>query len=277
MIFLCGSEAWTTARAAAAVLLLAALASCAPFPAEEVGRAREEIETLYYADMPRYLPYEWEMVKDVWRKLEIAEQEKNRTEALRWYFYINQKVPQYEAMLDKRKKEDAASRGSMPATDEQPDDDRDDVQVDDAKPAPQPARETPPAAPASERTAPAAAVEKPATRKKTMDEIRYKLEQRAPSYYTVREGDTIERIAALPNIYNDRYQGMLIYRANRNQIADPHRLYKGQILKIPRNASNDEIVAARREAGATSPESLPSNALTPSRYRKIIEQLKVED
>jgi len=55
-----------------------------------------------------------------------------------------------------------------------------------------------------------------------------------PSTYTVRRGETLPQIAGRTEIYNDASLWPLIYRANRDQIRDPKRLWPGQVLTIPR-------------------------------------------
>lgn len=67
-----------------------------------------------------------------------------------------------------------------------------------------------------------------------------------PSVYTVRRGETLPQIAARPEIYNDSSLWPLIYRANRDQIRDPKRLWPGQSLRIPRRFSRDEALEAKR-------------------------------
>jgi nucleoid-associated protein YgaU len=69
-----------------------------------------------------------------------------------------------------------------------------------------------------------------------------------PATYTVKRGETLPQIAARPMIYGDPSLWPLIYRANRDQIRDPRRLWPGQILRIPRNAGKDEMAEARRFA-----------------------------
>jgi nucleoid-associated protein YgaU len=49
-------------------------------------------------------------------------------------------------------------------------------------------------------------------------------------------------------IYGDPLLWPLIYRANRDQIRDPRRLWPGQILRIPRTAGKEEMAEARRFA-----------------------------
>lgn len=58
-----------------------------------------------------------------------------------------------------------------------------------------------------------------------------------PSTYTVRRGETLPQIAGRTEIYNDASLWPLIYRANRDQIRDPKRLWPGQVLTIPRRYS----------------------------------------
>ncbi|MDD2310616.1 MAG: LysM peptidoglycan-binding domain-containing protein [Desulfuromonadaceae bacterium] len=67
-----------------------------------------------------------------------------------------------------------------------------------------------------------------------------------PTYYTVRRGETLPQISARAEIYNDSTLWPIIYRANRDQIRDPKRLWPGQVFVIPRNFSHDEAVEARR-------------------------------
>jgi nucleoid-associated protein YgaU len=67
-----------------------------------------------------------------------------------------------------------------------------------------------------------------------------------PTSYTVRRGETLPQISARTEIYNDSSLWPLIYRANRDQIRDPKRLWPGQVLVIPRNFKHDDAVEARR-------------------------------
>lgn len=88
-----------------------------------------------------------------------------------------------------------------------------------------------------------------------------------PSVYIVKRGDTLPGIAARHDIYNDSFLWPLIYKANRDQIKDPKILYTGQDLKIPRDVSMEDIVQARREAGAPEPDKIPKDALLPRRTK----------
>jgi len=51
--------------------------------------------------------------------------------------------------------------------------------------------------------------------------------------YTVREGDTLKKIAALTSVYGDSRKWIVIYQANREKIRDPNRLQRGLVLVIP--------------------------------------------
>jgi len=89
-----------------------------------------------------------------------------------------------------------------------------------------------------------------------------------PTIYVVKKGDTLPSIAARHEIYNDSFMWPLIYKANRDQIKDPRVLYTGQDLKIPREMGLDEIIVARREAGAQDPEKIPKDAYKPKGKKK---------
>lgn len=69
-----------------------------------------------------------------------------------------------------------------------------------------------------------------------------------PQYHTVKRGETLPQIAAQVEVYNDASLWPLLYRANRDQIRDPRRIWPGQVLRIPRNVSREDIAEARRYA-----------------------------
>ncbi|HEY6871914.1 MAG TPA: LysM peptidoglycan-binding domain-containing protein [Geobacteraceae bacterium] len=73
-------------------------------------------------------------------------------------------------------------------------------------------------------------------------------ERPLPNYHTVKRGETLPQIAAMSDVYNDYRLWPLLYRANRDQISDPRHIWPGQVLRIPRNLSRDEIGEARRYA-----------------------------
>ena len=71
------------------------------------------------------------------------------------------------------------------------------------------------------------------------------------SFHDVRDGDTLATIAALT--LGDPSLWPALYRANRDQIRDPARIYPGQRLEIP-TLSPAQRDAVRREANAPRPQ-----------------------
>jgi nucleoid-associated protein YgaU len=67
-------------------------------------------------------------------------------------------------------------------------------------------------------------------------------------YHTVKRGETLPQIAAQTDVYNDYRLWPLLYRANRDQISNPKHPWPGQVLRIPRNVSREEMSEARRYA-----------------------------
>ena len=70
-------------------------------------------------------------------------------------------------------------------------------------------------------------------------------------FHDVRDGDTLATIAEMT--LGDPSLWPALYRANRDQIRDPSRLYPGQRLEIP-TLSPAEREAVRREAKALRPQ-----------------------
>jgi hypothetical protein len=242
--------------------------ACARFPEEEVKKAKLEIEAMYYADVPKYLPEEWNLMRDVWQKFDEAERDRDRELALKWYSYVIQKSEVIDDMLAEKKRElekirireEEEKKRMMELERQRRLEKPEKIEVSETvKP---------------EKKEEVALIPK---KKKSIDDVRYKIEKRYPSFYTVREEESLEEVAALPTIYNDRYYWPLIYKFNRNQVRDPKKLYKGQILKIPRNITLEDIYKAREEAKAKFPKSLSKTAFTPERYKRYIEELLSED
>lgn len=73
-------------------------------------------------------------------------------------------------------------------------------------------------------------------------------ERQSPTYHTVKRGESLPFIASQPEVYNDRNLWPLLYRANRDQISNPKHLWPGQVLRIPRNSSREDIAEARKYA-----------------------------
>jgi nucleoid-associated protein YgaU len=81
--------------------------------------------------------------------------------------------------------------------------------------------------------------------RRTPDKAKSK-EKPLPSSHTVKRGETLPQIASQPDIYNDYRLWPLLYRANRDQISDPKHIWPGQVLRIPRNQTREELNEARR-------------------------------
>jgi len=61
-----------------------------------------------------------------------------------------------------------------------------------------------------------------------------------PKNYTVVKGDCLWNISGKEEIYADPIKWPRIYRANKDQIADPHWIYPQQIFSIPRECPNKD-------------------------------------
>ncbi len=68
------------------------------------------------------------------------------------------------------------------------------------------------------------------------DEINVAQTEAAPSdWYTVQSGDSLSKIAK--QFYGDPNKYMLIFESNRPMLTDPDKIYPGQMLRIPSQAS----------------------------------------
>ena len=94
------------------------------------------------------------------------------------------------------------------------------------------------------------------------------LEKRFPSAYQVKKGETLLDISAKKLVYGDPYLWPILYKANRDQIRDPKVIFSGQKLSIPREFTQEEIQAAREQAGAPSNYTPPLDTYDPSQYQK---------
>ncbi len=249
------------------IIMLIMLSSCAKFPEEEIKRVKLEIENLYYQDLPEYLPHDWEQIRSIWIALDEVEKERDRLNAQRLVLYANYKIELIIQKLDAKKKEIEEKRQRVLEKIREAERLREE---EIAKKKEETIQEIiQPTEPVRE--------EKKKKKSRTFDDIRFKLEKRYPTFYTVKEGESLEDIAAYPFIYNDSAYWPLIYKYNRNQIRDPRRLYPGQILKIPRNITLDEIYKARQEAGIKNFKALPKNAFTYEKYKFLTEELLSEE
>jgi len=84
------------------------------------------------------------------------------------------------------------------------------------------------------------------------ERARYEKAHDMPTRHTVKRGETLPQIAALPEVYGDSSLWPLLYRANRDQIRDPKVLWPGQQLKIPRNLDRNDYNEARRYSSERS-------------------------
>ena len=51
--------------------------------------------------------------------------------------------------------------------------------------------------------------------------------------YVVKDGDTLEKISARPEIYGNKNKWYRIFKANEDQLKEPDKIFPGQVLKIP--------------------------------------------
>jgi nucleoid-associated protein YgaU len=69
--------------------------------------------------------------------------------------------------------------------------------------------------------------------------------------YEVVKGDCLWSISGKSEIYGDFFQWPLIFKANRDQIADPDQISPGQDFSIPKGQTPNEIQRARQLASDT--------------------------
>jgi nucleoid-associated protein YgaU len=84
--------------------------------------------------------------------------------------------------------------------------------------------------------------------KRKADKLKAEREAQLVPRHTVKRGETLPQIAALPEVYGDPSLWPLLYKSNRDQISDPGVLWPGQVLRIPRNHDKADINEARRFA-----------------------------
>ncbi len=69
----------------------------------------------------------------------------------------------------------------------------------------------------------------------TIEKMKHRLYLRRDfDIYVVKEGDSLWKIAERKEVYGDPFKWEMIYTANRDIIDNPHQIYPGQILIIPR-------------------------------------------
>ena len=82
--------------------------------------------------------------------------------------------------------------------------------------------------------------------------------------HTVKKGECLWWIAEYQQVYNDPFMWPLIYKANRDQIKNPDRIFPNQTFVIPRQFTKSELIKARKQAGAANPYLPPQSANIPS-------------
>ncbi len=69
----------------------------------------------------------------------------------------------------------------------------------------------------------------------TMEKMKNRLYFRRDfDIYVVKEGDSLWKIAGKEEVYGDPFKWEMLYTANRDVIENPHQIYPGQILIVPR-------------------------------------------
>ena len=103
-----------------------------------------------------------------------------------------------------------------------------------------------------------------------------------PKQYTVVKGDCLWKISGKEEIYADPVYWPRIYRANTDQIKDPHWIYPNQVFAIPRECPDDELhhLVKRGEClwGIAGYERVYGNSYDwPKLYEANREQIKDAD
>ena len=78
-------------------------------------------------------------------------------------------------------------------------------------------------------------------------------EIKGADHHVVVKGECLWKISGYKQVYNDPFQWPVIYQANKDQIKNPDRIKPKQDFKISRDATDEELKAARKKAGAGAP------------------------
>lgn len=210
------------------LLLLLLSVSCAPAPRGELQAARMAVSRAYQAGAAELAPEEYQRAIDTLRHGEelLREQNFRKARILLPEVESHARHALARVQLEKERlhrlrleEEEQLSQARLTPPPQTP------------RPAPSP----PPASPAAHRPKqPSASAPSPAPP--------------AISRYTVGDGENLWSVSAREDVYGDPLLWPLLYQANRDQIRDPRRLYRGQILTIPRAFSAGEMEDAREKA-----------------------------
>lgn len=70
----------------------------------------------------------------------------------------------------------------------------------------------------------------------------------AAGQYSVVKGDSLWKISAKPDIYNNPFEWPLIYKENSSKIKDADLIYPGQVFAINTSPSSADVAAAVKHA-----------------------------
>ncbi len=81
------------------------------------------------------------------------------------------------------------------------------------------------------------------------------------AYAVHEDDDTLWKISSRREVYGDPLLWPILYRANRDQIKDPRKIYSGQTLEVPRGIAEKDKDEARNQARQS--EIFPLDTLLP--------------
>lgn len=90
--------------------------------------------------------------------------------------------------------------------------------------------------------------EKISTAEDLLQRVRAKMPEAMSDVYTVMRGDYLWKISGKQDIYDDPYQWVKIWTANRDQINNPNLIYPDQRFDIPRRLGAGKYVVQRGES-----------------------------
>ena len=86
--------------------------------------------------------------------------------------------------------------------------------------------------------------------------------------YVVKKGDTLWGISSMGKIYQDPFQWPLLFKANRDQVADPDIIEVGQELDVKEGLTStekDDAIQKAKDTPPYKPHTAPRKAL-PLKY-----------
>lgn len=211
----------------ALALTLLFLAACTAPPRQELQSARLAVGRAYYAGAEELAPEEYRQAADTLRKGEELVRRKNFDEA-------RAVLPQAESRARQAMAKARIEKDRLERLRTEEEERRRQAQAAPQPPPPQPLPSPMPAPAPAVRPRPAPGPTPPPAP--------------LPTRYTVGENETLWTIAAREEVYGDPLLWPLLYQANRDQIRDPRRLYRGQVISIPRGLSPGDLEEVREKA-----------------------------